>query len=114
MSKEKRKGSLFEVLTLEYLKSRGHKVRRNPPMGIHDEGDLVMEASGMEIVLECKNHKTMELSQWVDESFREKDNAHAAFCAVVHHRRGRGASRMGDSYVTMTLSEFSRLIGWLS
>ena len=32
---------------------------------------------------------------------------------VVHHRRGRGAARIADSYVTMRLGDFAALLSMI-
>lgn len=115
MSKQKQKGTLFEVQALKFLQAHGIEARRNPLMGTYDIGDLCIVAgkTGMEFAVECKNHRKMELSEWVDEAERERSNAKASIGVVVHKRRGCGDARFGKTYVTMTLSDFAWIVGML-
>ena len=52
----------------------------------------------------------MALAEWMDEAERESGNAGTRCGVVVHHRRGRGAARIADSYVTMRLGDFAALL----
>lgn len=110
MSKQKRKGSLFEVQILNYLTDNGVMAFRNPPSGSNDKGDITVFSRLGKIVLECKNHRKMELAEWVDEGEREKGNAEAELFAVAHKRKGCGDAKMGRTYVTMPLDEFVELV----
>lgn len=110
MSKEKKKGSLFEVQVLNYLTENGFMAFRNPPKGKNDEGDITMYSRVGKIILECKNRRKMELSEWVDEAEAEKGNADALIGCVVHKRKGCGDAKMGKTYVTVTLDDLMELV----
>ena len=65
------------------------------------------------MTIECKNHARMALAEWMDEAERESGNAGTRCGVVVHHRRGRGAARIADSYVTMRLGDFAALLSMI-
>ena len=105
MSKEMRKGTSFERMVADYMASElGKPIDRRVKCGSKDKGDISgFEICGWPCVVECKNKKRMELSQWVDEAEREAFNADASFAVVVHKRKGCGEMNFGDTYVTMSL-----------
>lgn len=115
MSKQKQKGTLFEMQTLHYLQEHGINATRNPLMGYNDVGDITVVTSKVEIELtvECKNHRKMELSEWLDEAERERSNAKTSIGIVVHKRRGCGDANFGKTYVTMELSDLAWILGLL-
>jgi hypothetical protein len=112
MSRSKAKGTSFETLVAIYLasKSPGH-VGRETLHGKKDVGDLrgVLSPFGP-VAVEIKNHRTMQLSGWVDEAETERGNADAVAGVVVHKRTGKGSRSMGEQYVTMTLHDFAVLL----
>jgi hypothetical protein len=107
MTAQKQKGTAAETATLRYLTEQGILALRNPPAGSKDKGDITVYLP-VKITLEVKNHKRMELAQWVDESVTERDNAGTDFGVVVHKRVGKGQPK--DWYVTLTLEQFTNLL----
>ena len=105
MSKASRKGASFERLVADYMAAElGQPIDRRVKCGTKDKGDIAgFTIGGFDCVVECKNKKRMELSEWLDEAERERINAEASFGLVTHHRRGCGKARIGDTYVSMTL-----------
>ena len=69
-----------------------------------DKGDIT--GMGPELVIECKNHQTLNFSGWLKEAEQERQNADAEYGIVVAKRRGKGAA---ESYVVLTLADFIRL-----
>ncbi|MBR1445472.1 MAG: hypothetical protein IJ586_00085 [Alloprevotella sp.] len=108
MSRSKQKGTHFESQVAAYMSERlGAEITRAPLTGAKDRGDLRgLTVRGKRTVVECKNCKKMELSQWLDETEAEKGNDDAEFGVVVHKRRGCGDATFGETYVTMTLDTF--------
>lgn len=117
----KRKGAGFEIDVHTYLAPLIPCDRLNKT-GREDEGDIVVKAGDISIVLECKNEKTITLSQYVQEANTEAINyeahrVHAAdrpeqvYGAAVVKRRN---SSISDSYVVMDLGEYIDLIIRLS
>ena len=109
MSRERAKGSAFERRVRDFLRERlATDANRLPAGAAKDVGDVHVD--GLPVTFECKDHARMELSAWLDEAVRESDNAGTAFGVVVHHRRGRGAKRFDETYVTMRLGDFAQLM----
>lgn len=109
MSKEARKGATFEQDVADYMAARlGKKdIERRVKNGANDRGDITgLMMRGKRVVVECKNHAKMALSEWLDEAEVERGNDSAEFGIVVHKRKGRGAKRFGENYVTMTLDTY--------
>lgn len=110
-SRSKQKGSAFEREIVAYLNENGfiHAERRLAGDQF-DKGDITGTPG---LVWECKNQKRMDLAGWVDEALVERDNAKAAYGAVIHKRRG--TTNCGDYYVTVTLRQWIDLLkeaGW--
>ena len=102
MSKARQKGTAFETLIVNYLKKKGYPhAERRAMTGAQDKGDISFDRR---FVLECKDHKTLNLSGWLKEALTESLNAGAEFPVVVAKRRGYGDP--GDQYVVMDLRTF--------
>ena len=104
---EKAKGSQFERDVAKFLAENGfpYAERRYGAGNTQDKGDI----NGLPgLVIECKNHKSLNLPQWLREAETERGHAKADYGIVVAKRRGKGAS---DAYVVMDLASFARL--WL-
>ena len=104
MSKQKQKGTAAETAVVRYMKQFGWNVERRALTGSADMGDI----TGTPVVIEVKNHKIMNLAEWVDEAIVEAKNAMVAVGVVWHKRRGKGSP--GDWYVTMTGHAFLTLL----
>ena len=112
----KKKGTVMETAVLNYLRrafsDAERTIRRGALHGRQDEGDIHgLTCRGERIVVEVKNRRRLELSDWLEQAERERGNADAAYGVVVFHRNGIGLSRMGEQGVLMTLETFTRLIG---
>jgi hypothetical protein len=108
-SSQKRKGTAFESSIRNYLNASGFGVERTIAGASEDRGDLHgLRVHGDPVVVECKNHRRMELAQWVDEACAEAENAGAPIGVVVHKKRG--VTYAGDQYVTMRLCDFVWLV----
>jgi len=109
MSRQREKGTWFETAVSGFLaEALGAVVHRLGMGGVNDRGDIHVD--GLDMTIECKNHARMALAEWMDEAERESGNAGTRCGVVVHHRRGRGAARIADSYVTMRLGDFAALL----
>lgn len=112
MSKNKQRGTLFEVMVLKFLKKMlpFMDLDRMPLKGSKDEGDIRgFTIRGLKCVIECKNQRRMELAKWADEAEEEMNNANAAFWFVAFKRRGCGEARMGKTYVLTDLENLAAL-----
>lgn len=105
MSRAKAKGTTAETAVTQYLLSQGINAVRNPLQGAKDKGDINIFKP---IVLEVKNHRTMDLSTWVDEAQVEKKNALAKIGVVIHKRLRKGSPALW--YATMTVEDLVKLI----
>lgn len=112
MSKEKAKGTLFEVMVLKFLKKMlpYMDLDRMPLKGKKDEGDIRgFKIRGLKCVVECKNCRRIELAEWADEAEEEMRNADAEFWFVVFKRRGCGEGNMGRTYVLTDLENLAAI-----
>ena len=109
MSKQKARGTAAETAVVRWLQCNGYPdVERRTLSGIHDKGDI---AGLRSLVIEVKDHQRMELAGWVAEAERERVNAQATHCAVIHKRRGKGSP--GDWYVTLSGDQYLKLLALL-
>lgn len=108
MGRNQRKGASFEQDCADYISARiGDEIIRKRPHGQNDEGDLFgIKFMGKRVTAECKNHRKMELADWVDQAEVERGNDDGDYGIVIHKRKGKGAKNFGENYVTMTLDTF--------
>jgi hypothetical protein len=106
MSAAKAKGSAAERDLVTFLRTAGfpHAERRLAGAA-QDRGDI---AGVPGVVLEVKNHASLNLAGWVDEAVAEQANDGADYGIVVHKRRGKGNA--GDWYATCTVAQMARLL----
>lgn len=112
MSMQAQKGATFEQDTSDYLADAlgDDRIERRVKHGTNDRGDIAgLRIHGKRVVVECKNHKRMELAEWVDEAETERGNDDAEYGIVIHKRRGCGKAKFGGNYVTMTLETFAAI-----
>ena len=115
VSRQKDKGTRFEQQVVDYLgwqlNDEEGTIERRALGGANDRGDVSgVRIRGRRAVLECKNCKRMDLAGWLDEAEVERGNDDADYAFVVHHRRGCGEKKMGETYVTCTLENLAALI----
>jgi hypothetical protein len=105
-NRNRTKGTAAESAVVDYLIENGwpHCERRSLA-GNQDRGDI---AGLPGVVIEVKNHASLELAQWLDEALREGRNANASVAVVWHHRRGK--SNPAQWYVTMQGEQFVKLL----
>ena len=99
MSKERAKGTNFETFIVNYLKDMYPFVERRSLNGALDKGDIT--GTDPRLVWECKNHKTLKLSEWLRETAVETTNAPADFGVLIAKRMGVGDP--AQQYCVMTL-----------
>lgn len=101
MSKARQKGTSFETEVVRYLQENGFEdaIRNilNSPLG---------DINNLPIVAECKNHKTMTLSEWMKQA-EESGKKAGKIYAVFHKRKGKNVSK---SWVTMELDQYVELL----
>ena len=109
-----KKGPWMEARTVEFFNKAFNTdtIERRVMGGANDRGDVAgLYWQGRPFVLEVKNRNRVELAAWMGELEAECGNADTDMGAVVFHRKGRGASSMGDQYVLMDLRTLCRLLG---
>jgi hypothetical protein len=89
------------------------RIDRRVKTGSKDRGDIggVRSPFGERVAVEVKDTARLALGSWMNELETEKGNDDAPVGIIVHKRVGYGATRIGGSYVTMTLDDFLRIIG---
>lgn len=121
MSKAKRKGTSWETAVAAYLSNAtGLPIERRALSGTNDRGDIQgLAINGKRIVVECKNCKRYELSEWLDEAAREGSNDNAEIYLAAVKRAGKGFTdkngkpdmeKVGKHMVVMELDVFARLL----
>ena len=106
MNKSKIKGTQAETAVVKWFVSKGRKhVERRALLGGNDRGDI----SGLPgVVVEVKNVKAMELSQWVKELEVEMKNDKANTGVVIHKKKG--TTDVGQWYATMPADVWFKLL----
>lgn len=110
----RRKGSLFELDLLRWIRAAGLKAERLRLAGIHDEGDVAVEDVGLTYVVEAKAEQKINLSGYIAEATVEAQNYAKArgldpgrvMPIVVVKRRNKPIS---EAYVVCTLQEFFKV-----
>lgn len=106
MSKQRQKGTSFETLIVEFLRANGFPyAERRALHGTADKGDITGTGP---LVWECKNHKTLALSEWLRETEVERRNADADHGVLVVKRRGVGSA--ADQYAVLPLAQLVALL----
>ena len=128
MNRSKARGTAFETDVVNYLNAYGIPVRRMPPAGSKDVGDV--QTFDGQWVFEIKNTKSIDLAGACDELDAEMLNADNAALksakrgdnpvvrgAAIIKRVVRGAAiikrvrkNVSEAYVVMPLREFADLI----
>jgi len=107
-SKAKARGTRFESDIVRYLD--GHDVVRLVQTGSSDQGDIRVN----DFILQAKDRAQMDLSGSIDDAHTQLahyQKLHPGegvdYCAAVLKRRRRG---IAETYVVITLADFSRLL----
>ena len=104
----RQKGTAFETLVVDYLRQHFPYAMRHPLHGTVDLGD-VHGVPGL--VVQCKNAKRTELSEWIKSAHEQAANAGVSYGIVVHKRRGKAHAE--EQFVTLTLDDFVAMYGML-
>lgn len=119
MSKQKQKGTAFETAIVRYLRDAldDQNIDRMILHGNADEGDIRgVQFMGRDIVLECKNTRTLNLTEHLREAQAEAINhrkaGHPTQCGVlVQHAPGIGiSSHAGDQWAILRLEDLAHMI----
>lgn len=107
MSRARRLGTTWETAVVDYLREHGFPwAERRALAGAKDKGDIGGLVGGP--VIECKNHRAIDLASFVDEANEEARNADAPFGVAVVKRRGRASA--GEGYAVMDFATFVDLL----
>ena len=109
-----KKGAKFEKDVVEYLRKAfdSPDIERRVMGGANDRGDVAgVYFGGRPFVIEAKNVSKIQPSKWYAELDGECGNADTELGAIVYHRAGIGATRMGEQGVLMTLRTLCALLG---
>ena len=114
----KRKGADFETDVEAYFLGKGIPAMRMVKRGKDDQGDVLLRADRLAVVVECKNEKTINLSGYVTEATTEAMNWEAAnvhapdapakvIGVAAIKRRNHGVSK---TYIVMEADEFAEIL----
>ncbi len=106
MSAQRDKGTRWESAIVAYLRGEGFPyAERRGLSGAKDRGDLTGIPG---VIVEAKSVARLDLSGWLDEAERERDNARADIGVVWIKRRGYQSP--GRAYVLMTGDDLAWLL----
>ena len=106
MSAQRAKGTAAETAVVRYLQDHGFPyAERRALHGSADKGDVTGIGP---VVLEIKNHKTLDLAGWITELSIEIYNAKASTGAVIAKRRG--TTDAAAWYAVLTLGDLVELL----
>lgn len=105
-----RKGPDFERVIADFLKATWSRyIDRRVKTGGRDKGDIAnFYIHDHEIVIECKNLRSIDVAQAVSEAQKEAINAGALAGIAVQKRRGKAAA--DQQYVFTTLGDFLTML----
>jgi len=99
MSKARAKGTNFETAVVNFLQVNGFEDAERWGSMNNALGDL----RNTPLVLECKNHKKMELAEWCKQAEAAAKKV-GKLWAVVHHRPRKNVR---EAYVTQSLEQWT-------
>lgn len=99
------KGSRFRLLVQRFLDSLDYQTEFRPWREAGD--DITAVAWDHELSVECKDHKAITLSAFVDQAVGNAKPHQVPL--VVVKRRGRAS--VGEAYFVLRGSDFARLVG---
>ena len=103
MNPQKAKGSAFERLIRDYL-AQTIPCERIPAGATLDRGDLWTPTCA----IQCKNHRTLRLSEWLAETCEQQGNASKPLHALAV-KRAR-TTDPAQQLVVMTLEQLRHLL----
>jgi len=113
-NKHKAKGTSFEVSIRDYLINKGFVHAHRPALsGGNDTGDIngiIRSDTLRKVAVQCKNQKTFQLSQWLNDTVEQAERLGGAVPALVVKRPGKGEKALGESYVVIRLQDFTDLL----
>ena len=104
----KAKGSDYERIIARYLIGCDVPCERIPAGATADRGDLWIPIIEWPTI-DCKNHRTPRLGEWVDRAAEQAHNA-GRHAGVVCHKR-HGITDPSRQFVTTDLAMFLGLLG---
>lgn len=107
----KQKGTAWETSLVRYLRDRGWPLAER--RALHGNTDLGDITGIVGVVVEAKNHKTLNVAAWVTEAETERDHAGAKVGVAWYKRRGH--TDPGKGIVAMSGDTFTDLLkaaGW--
>ena len=98
------RGRRFQTLIRQWFADAGLSVVETGGAGL-DSGDLLV-LGAPNVAVETKSQSRLDLSGWLDQACEQ---APAGAVPIVVHKR-RGKADAGESYVTLRLEDFGRLL----
>lgn len=107
MNAAQRKGPDYEIQVAKFLSEWfGVDVDRTPSHGNKDQGDIKFR----DWAIECKNQRAMKLSEWMNQTEIERQNAHKRWGVLLIKRKMKGVAQ---SYAVMPLAQLAEVMSLL-
>jgi hypothetical protein len=104
---QKAKGSAFERLIRDYIAEQV-PCERIPPGATMDRGDLWTEHAA----IQCKNHRTLSLGAWWDDTREQQGNAMKRLAFLVIKRKG--TTDPGEQLAVCSVSQLRAMLAHFS
>jgi hypothetical protein len=103
---QKAKGSAFERLIRDFL-NEVVPCERIPPGATLDRGDLWTPHAA----IQCKNHRSLSLGAWLDDTRLQQGNAQKRFSWLVVKRKG--TTDPGEQFAICSVAQLRELLAQL-
>jgi hypothetical protein len=108
VNRPKARGTAWESAVVRYFRENGWPhADRLTLSGSQDRGDIRL-GDGIDVVVECKAHKSYTIPEWLRETEKERANANADLGAVFMKLNGKAQAQ--DGAVVMTPATFLDLL----
>lgn len=115
-TRNRRNGAKYETDVIEFFRKKGFDAERLRLSGLQDEGDGVVRAGDLRVVLEMKSGKNLSVRRWFEEEAVPEAKNYAKRRSLLTEEvipilamKTHGKS-IGKSLVTIDLDTFSYLL----
>lgn len=108
----KDKGTRGETGVMRYLISEGFNAKKNPPMGLLDEGDVVSDRLTWQVKAGAQGERASEaqILGWMAQTETQAVRAGSDYGILVTKRVGRSPNRAGDWWAWLPAADLAVLL----
>lgn len=115
-TRNRRNGAKYEVDVIEFFRKKGFDAERLRLSGLQDEGDGVVRAGDLRVVLEMKSGKNLSVRRWFEEEAVPEARNYAKRRSLLNEEVAATLvmkshnKAIGKSLVTIDLDTFTDLL----